>query len=461
MVKVLPKEGFDCKKCIIIGVILIIAVSSGLFLPLKGLDFNSRISLMIFLLAAGFWITEVVRPYATAFLVIALHVFIFGSRWMDIDLGDAGYRVFLYPIASPVLVLFFGGFILAGAAKKHNLDVRLAKNILKPFGKKPKYVLLGIILTTAVFSMFMSNTATTAMMIAIFGPLFHEKSGRSVFRKALVLAIPFAANIGGMGTIIGTPPNAVAASYLAEEMDIQIHFLNWMILGIPIVAIMVFVIWGVLLFYFKPKTEEIEVDFGEIRPINRSMIIVMVTFAITVLLWMTETLHGISSGVVALFPVVVFKLSGVMDEEDLKNVGWDVLILMAGGLVLGTGMKITGLTDVLVANISAVFHSPFLILGIMIAFSYIIANFMSHTSAANLIIPIVASIAAINPKMGVVAVALTTSLSQSLPISTPPNAIAYSTRVIKTKELAIYGTLISVIGLVVMLILFSVLKGYI
>jgi len=454
------KPRFGCKNCAIIAVIVFIALGIGLFLPLEGLNESSRTSLVIFIIAAGFWITEVVTPSATAFLVIALHVFILGRAGGSLNLGKGGYKVFLNPIAHPVLVLFFGGFVLAGAAKKHGLDFRLAKTIIRPFGKKPRNILLGIIVTTAVFSMFMSNTATTAMMIAIFGPLISGGGNRNHFRKALVLAIPFAANIGGMGTIIGTPPNAIAVSYLSETLDIRITFLKWMILGVPIVVVLVFVLWGLLLFFFKPKPGDVDVHFGSLRRINRDMVIVMVTFLITIALWITESLHKINSGVVALFPVVVFKLTGVIDRDDLKNVGWDVLVLMAGGLVLGTGMKITGLSNVLVDQISVVSSNPYHILAIMILFSFGIANFMSHTSAANLIVPIVASLTMIDPKTGVVLVALSTSLSQSLPISTPPNAIAYSTRQIETSEMAKYGTLLSVIGLGVMIGFYSFLHHY-
>ena len=455
------KRGFNCKKCIIMGIILIIAVGLGSFLPMEGLTEASRISLVIFLIAAGFWITEVVTPSATALLVIALHVFILGRENGPLDLGRSGYKEFLEPAASPILVLFFGGFVLARAAKKHHLDMRLAKMIIKPFGKRPQFILLGIILTTAVFSMFMSNTATTAMMITIFGPLFAHGDKREIFKKALVLAIPFAANIGGIGTIIGTPPNAVAVSYLFESLDYKITFLKWMVLGVPLAAILLFFLWVILLLVFKPKVKTIEIEFGPLRPISRDMIIVMVCFSITIFLWMTEVLHGINSGVVALFPVVIFKLSGVIDVDDLKNLEWDVLFLMAGGLVLGSGMKTTGLSDVLVAQISVISSNPKAILGLMIVFSFLLANFMSHTSAANLIVPIVASIAVLSPKLGVVAVALTTSLAQSLPISTPPNAIAYSTRIIGTKDMVKYGTLLSVIGLGVMVLFLYLYRNFI
>jgi len=437
------------KKLLVLIIITALAFLSSL-IPLEGLTPASKISLMIFVAAAGLWITEVVPPFATAIFVIVIHIFVLGRPGGPLELDKTGYRIFLNPIASPVLVLFFGGFILALAAKKHNLDIRLAKAILSPFGKKPSMVLLGILITTALFSMFMSNTATTAMMIAIFGPLFKAHEKRTAFKKALVLAVPFAANIGGMGTIIGTPPNAVAASVL-EKLGIPISFLQWMIIGVPIVILLLFILWMILLCCFKPRPQTFEILFEKPRPVSRDMIIVLVTFIITVLLWLTEALHGISASVVALFPVMIFTFLGVIDRDDINRIEWNVLILVAGGLVLGVAMKKTGLSDVFVTQISIISTSPKVILGIMVVSSLLIANFMSHTSAANLIIPLVASITVISPKIGIITIALTTSLAQSLPISTPPNAIAYSTRAITTKEMAIYGTALSVIGLFVML----------
>jgi sodium-dependent dicarboxylate transporter 2/3/5 len=194
------------------------------YLPIEGLTDASRICLMIFVGAAGLWVTEAIPPFATAIVVVVLNVYLLGQPGGPLDLGWQGvtdsYRIFINPIASPVLILFFGGFIMAIAASKHGLDLTLARAFIKPFGTRPSMVLLGVIVTTAIFSMFMSNTATTAMMFAIFAPLFSHFENRDAFKKALILAIPFSANIGGMGTIIGTPPNAIAfASGVIETRE--------------------------------------------------------------------------------------------------------------------------------------------------------------------------------------------------------------------------------------------------
>lgn len=433
------------------------AIASG-YLPLEGMTEASRICMMIFVGAAGLWVTEAVPPFATGIMVIVLSVYLLGQAGGPLGLESSGilssYQIFLNPMASPVIVLFFGGFVLAIAASKHGLDIRLAKAFIKPFGTHPNMVLLGVILTTATFSMFMSNTATTAMMIAILGPLFSHFEGRDPFKKALVLSVPFAANIGGMGTIIGTPPNAVAASVLGK-MGHEVTFIKWMLIGVPIVAVLIFVLWFVLIKFFKPRHERFEMLFPDNLNVTWDLVMVVITFCVTVFLWLMQPVFKIPSAVVALLPIFVFTMFGIIDREDLKKIEWHVLILIAGGLALGVAMKYSGLADIFVSYFSKIPLSTGFMLVAFVLFALALSNFMSHTAAANLLIPIIVSMSFINPLMGAIAVALACSLAMSLPISTPPNAIAFATQEITTKELARYGTFMSVIGIgVTMLMLY-------
>jgi sodium-dependent dicarboxylate transporter 2/3/5 len=435
-------------------VVIILLLSWGAYyIPLTGLTHASRICLMIFVGAAGFWFTEAIPPFATAIMVIVLNIYLLGQPGGPLGLAGSGvlesYRVFLNPIASPVLVLFFGGFIMAIAATKHGFDLKLAKAFIKPFGTKPSMVLLGVILTTALFSMFMSNTATTAMMFAIFSPLFSHFEERDAFKKALILAIPFSANIGGMGTIIGTPPNAVAASVL-NQLGFGISFLKWMIIGVPLVIIMLGLLWLLLIRMFKPKKQKFEILFPESTEMTWDLLLVMWTFAITVLMWITEPLHGIPAAVTALLPVMIFTMFGIIGRDDLKKIEWDVLILVAGGLTLGVSMKLSGLSDILVGQISWENLGIYIVLIMFGTVTMLMSNFMSHTSAANILIPIVTSVAVISPPVGALLVAFTSSLAMSLPISTPPNAIAFATRTVDTREMAKTGTIVSVSGLIVL-----------
>lgn len=444
-----------------VGTVLALALASGL-LPLEGLTTASRICLMIFVGAAGLWVTEAIPPFATAIMVIVLSVYLLGQPGGPLGLEHSGgvdsYQIFLNPIASPVLVLFFGGFILAIAATKHGFDVRLARAFVKPFGTDPRMVLLGVIATTAMFSMFMSNTATTAMMIAMLTPLFKHFEGRDPFKKALVLAVPFAANIGGMGTIIGTPPNAVAASVLGQ-IGHPVSFFGWMAIAMPIVIIMLLILWYLLIKIFKPRTDHFEMLFPDNLKLTWDLVIVVVVFAVTVLLWMTEPLTGISSAVVALLPIMVFTLFGIIGREDLRKIEWHILILVAGGMTLGVAMKQSGLSNLLVSYIAVLNLSPAVLLVAICVFAIFISNFMSNTAAANLMIPIVTSLAVVSPSLGAVVVALGCSMAMSLPISTPPNAIAFATQAVETRDMARYGTIVSFFGVIVMLGVLYLVKG--
>lgn len=438
----------------VLKVFVILLITAGTwFLPLEGLTTASRICLILFVGAAGFWITEAIPPFATAIMVIVLSVYLLGAPEGPLGLGKTGlttsYQIFLNPIASPVLVLFFGGFILAVAASKHGLDIRLAKAFIKPFGTHPSRVLLGVILVTALFSMFMSNTATTAMMIAIIAPLLKHFEGRDPFKKAIVLSVPFAANIGGMGTIIGTPPNAVAASVLGH-LGYTVSFIKWMLIAVPLVVIMLFILWIVLIKIFKPREDHFEILFPENLKLTWDLVVVVITFAVTVFLWLTEQVFHLPSAVVAMLPIMIFTMFGIINREDLKKIEWHVLFLIAGGLSLGVAMTKSGLSDVLVGYITRFELSPILLLIVMGLFAIAVSNFMSNTSAANLMIPIVVSLGTFSPVLGAITIAFACSLAMSLPISTPPNAIAFATEIIDTRDMARYGSVISILGVVVM-----------
>lgn len=433
------------------------------FVPIPGLENSGpRICFVIFVTAAVLWVTELIPAYATSIMVIVLCVYLLGRPEGPLNLqrsGEQSWEMFLNPIASPVLALFFGSFILAIGATKHGFDVRLARAFITPFGKRPKMLLMGVIGTTALFSMFMSNTATTAMMIAIAGPLFQQLGGgRDGLKKMLVLAIPFSASIGGLGTIIGTPPNAVAASVLHHlGSQYEVTFLKWMMIGVPVVIVLLFALWVILLLVFRPRPEPVEIQFPELLEVTPELATVVLTFTVTILMWLTQPLHDIPSAVVALLPIAVFSAFGIIDAGDLKRLDWDILILVAGGLTLGVAMSASGLSEIIVRRIPFETLPRLLIITSIMIVGLILSNFMSNAAASNLIIPIVCSISALETRLGALAVAFACSLAMSLPISTPPNAIAFATRAVTTQEMAKYGTLVSVIGLIVLLTVFFTL----
>lgn len=424
---------------------------------------EQRLCLIIFAAAAGLWVTELIPPFATAILVIASCVFVLGSPSFAPPGADAptNWTVYVSPLSSPVLMLFFGGFILARAANKHAFDIRLAAILLRPCGARPSAVLFGVIVITAVFSMFMSNTATTAMMVATLGPLIRRRDAADPLRKALLLAIPFAANIGGMATLIGTPPNAVAASVLGGlDPSMRISFVKWMMFGTPIVAVILLALWAVLAWRVRGAAGAAIVIERPPPQDNRGpFMITVLTFAATVGLWLTEPLTGVPAPVAAMLPIAVLFATSVLDREDLRQLDWDTLILVTGGLTLGLAVTRTGLAQTLVSAAGVESLSPLLLGAALATTCVVMSNFMSNTAAANVLIPIATSLTAFSPKIGAILVALCCSLAMSLPVSTPPNAIAYAAGGVSTRDLLRYGTLVTAIGLLVVGIALFVLPG--
>lgn len=263
------------------------------------------------------WVFEAVPACTTSVLIVVLLLLTVSdsSLWFLTqntpaeELGQTvKYKSILHCFADPIIMLFIGGFILAIAATKSGLDVLLARVMLRPFGTQSRYVLLGFILVTAVFSMFLSNTATAAMMLTFLTPVLKALPADGKGKIGLAMAIPVAANVGGMGTPIGTPPNAIALKYLndPEGLNLNIGFGEWMSFMLPYTIIVLFIAWFILLrlFPFKQKSIELQIE-GEAKKDWRS-IVVYITFAITVLLWMFDKFTGVNSNVVAMIPVAVF-----------------------------------------------------------------------------------------------------------------------------------------------------------
>ena len=361
--------------------------------------------------------------------------------------------------ADPVIMLFIGGFVLAIAAAKTGLDAYLAKALLKPFGRKSENVLLGFILVTGLFSMFVSNTATAAMMLAFLTPVFKQLPPEGKGRIALALSIPVAANLGGMGTPIGTPPNNIALKYLNDPdgLNLGLGFGEWMLIMVPLVAVLLFISWGLLktIFPFSQKTVDLEIE-GEMKK-GKNTTIVIITFIITVLLWLTDSITGINSNTVALIPVGVFAMTGVLTKYDLEEINWSVLWMVAGGFALGYGLNASGLAENAVKTIPFGDFSPLLILVISGLICYILSNFISNSATAALLMPILAVVCtAMGDKLAaiggtptvLIGVAIAASSAMILPVSTPPNALAFSTNLVQQKDMVKIGVIVGIISMV-------------
>ncbi len=444
------------------------------FIPIENITIIEQRVIAIFILATLFWVLEPIPIFATSMLIITLELLLISDNSLFFlrSLSEEptfgiliSYKEIMATLASPIIILFLGGFFLAMAATKYRLDVNLARVLLKPFGSNPKTVLAGLMITTALFSMFMSNTATTAMMLAILAPVLTVFDLKDPARIAFILGIPFAANIGGIGTPIGTPPNAVAMKYLTG--DLTITFSSWMAFALPYVVIMLIICWFLLLLFYKPLSSKMELDIKSHFMRSPRALIVYFTFAVTVLLWILTDLHKLNSYVVAMIPVAVFLVSGILTAEDIKKLNWDVLWLIAGGIALGLAMEKTGLSKNLIASIPFDTFNPLLIVFIATLTAALMATFMSNTATANLLLPVMAALGmnldSLIPlgggKMIILAVTLSCSIAMSLPVSTPPNAMAYASGQIKTGHMLKAGLIVGLIALALVYLLMFVLKS--
>lgn len=472
------KKHYLCKlkECIIMGkrkiigwLVTVVLTLTCWFVPtesfgVEGLTVIHQRVIVFFVLSACMWITEVIPIWATS-VVLMVGLLLTVSDSMLAFMGGAevgipiAYKSIMSEFANPTVMLFMGGFVLAIGATKYRLDANLARVVIGLFGKKPRMVMLGFIVVTAMLSMFMSNTATAAMMITILTPVLSTLPEDDVKGKTgLTLAIPVAANIGGIGTPIGTPPNVVAKEYVNSMMKIDINFGEWMLVMVPLMLVILAIAWLFIGTAFKSSHSEIEVRIDGEWDKSWKAVVVYVTFVVTVLLWLFgEQFLGVNCNVVALIPFAVFCIFGIVTKEDLGKINWDVLWLVAGGFALGAAISETGLDSLMVNQIPFGSWSPVVVLVSSGLLCLTLSTFMSNSATAAMMVPIIGIVAFAMKDMFegfggsqvvIIGVALSASLAMSLPISTPPNAIAYSKGFIKQKDMVITGLVVGVIGFV-------------
>ena len=374
----------------------------------------------IFAFATLMWILEIVSSWATSIAIMVLMLLFCTDSGIapmvnEEEVGKLlSYKGVMACFADPVIMLFIGGFVLAIAATKTGLDAQLAKVLLRPFGTKSEMVLLGFLLVTGLFSMFVSNTATAAMMLTFLTPVFRQLPPEGKGRIALAMSIPVAANLGGMGTPIGTPPNNIALKYLndPEGLNMGLGFGQWMMFMFPLVVVLLFISWRLLLkfFPFSQKT-----------------------------------------------PFCIFALTGVINKRDLEQINWSVIWMVAGGFALGYGLNASGLAANAVESIPFGEFSPLLILMLGGAICYLLSNFISNSATAALLMPILAVVCgAMGDKLApiggtgtvLIGVAIAASSAMILPISTPPNALAFATGYVKQGDMSKVGIIMGVISMV-------------
>ena len=433
---------------------------------IDGLTVVQQRVIAIFVMAVLLWLTEAIPSWATSIVIIFVLLFCVSDSAFNFLQGTEGeygelldYQGVMSCFADPTIILFLGGFILAIAATKSGLDVMMAKTLIAPFGKKSENVLLGFMLITGVFSMFISNTATAAMMLTFLTPVFKALPANGKGRIALTMAIPIGANLGGMGTPIGTPPNAFAFKVLNDPagMNMGISFGQWMMIMAPLVIVLLLIAWRLLLkfFPFSQKTIELKIE-GNISH-NWRTVVVAATFILTIILWVFGKKLGINANTVAMLPIAVFAFTGVITSKDLQDIDWAVIWMVAGGFALGNAMNHTGLAANAVNSIPFGDFNPIVILVISGLVCFALSNFISNTATAALLIPILTVVCVgMGDKLDMIGgtptvligIAVAASCAMSLPISTPPNAIAYSTGLIKQNDMVKAGFTVGIISLV-------------
>ena len=386
------------------------------------------------------WITE----------AIPLHISAMTGSFLLLALGDFSAKDIFQPYFDPVIVLFFGGFILAQGMQKYEIDHRMAHEILKRMGDRPLIFVLGLMFVTAFLSMWMSNTASAAIMIPISiivlkeNNLFHRQSR---FAKGAVLAVAYAATIGGIGSLVGSPPNAIAAKYLNEK-NISLDFVEWMIKALPFVVLALFFTWFLLFLFNKPEIDKIQFTY-KVKSLNRSQNLILFVFVLTVIGWLTTRFTGLSSSTVALIPVISLFSLGLLDETDLSKISWSTLLLFGGGLSLGSAVNLVGIDTLLATLVQGwIIDIPlFTTLLILVFFGILVTMVASNTASAAILIPLMLPLSSslgIDMKSIALLIAIGVSLDFMMPVGTPPSAIAYSTGVVNVREMIKNGFMVNI-----------------
>ena len=439
-------------------------------------------------LMASWWMTEAIPIPATSLLPLVLFPLL-----GIVDMGAAAA-----PYANEVIFLFLGGFLLAAAMQRWGLHRRIALGIMAAVGVTPRRLLFGFMAATAFLSMWISNTATTAMMLPIalaVADLFSRRSGGAAatpdprqgnFAVALLLGVAYAASIGGVATLIGTPPNAVLAAASSELLGVEISFLEWMAVGLPATLVFLPVAWGVLILLHPPEAmsgngaEVIRAERAGLGPASRGERIVAVVFVLTAVSWIFRvpmeigsfTLPGVQTffprvldstiamaAAVVLFLIPVHPRRGVqvITWDDARSVPWGVLLLFGGGLSLAMAMDRSGLAAWIGQGVATVGQVPPLVLVALVATLFIfLTEVTSNTATATMAMPLMVGVGA---ALGTDALtlmataALGASMAFMLPVATPPNAIVFGSGRFTIQQMARAGFVMNLISIVVVTLL--------
>ncbi len=434
------------------------------FLPLEGLSSEGQAVLATTSWVAVWWIGEAIPLAVTSLLPIILLPL---SGGIDVEKTTAAY-------AHPYIFLFMGGFILGLAIERWNLHKRIAFSIISYIGKSEKKVIAGFMVATAFLSMWISNTATTLMMFPIALSVIENLKSETVFPKNLMLGIAYSASIGGMATLIGTPPNIILAGVVNKSLDIEISFFKWMVFAFPFACVLLLLaIWYLTKYKIVNKqSEEMTVSLEELGKITKQEKRVLIVFSIVATLWITRSfiwdaiIPGINDTIIAMGGAVLLFLlpagdgkGKLMDWDTAKKLPWNVLLIFGAGLAIAAGFSQTDLSSWLAGQFVHLRVIPSLfILLIVIAGMNFLTEITSNTATASMALPLMASLGL---SLGVpsvqlmIAVALSASCAYMLPVSTPPNAIVFASGKIKIFQMVRTGFFLNIISILLILLFVS------
>jgi sodium-dependent dicarboxylate transporter 2/3/5 len=431
--------------------ILSFLLALGLTFLLKEPTFTDSQVYVIFLLlfSISLWLTEAMPAFAVSLFIIAYLVFALGNSYLNS--APENIEKYAQTFSSSMIWLLLGGFFLAAAMTKTKLDQALFKYTLKISGTNPRHLLIGLMGTTMVASMLMSNTATTSMVIAAILPLVASLGKKSGISKALLLGIPLAAATGGIGTIIGTPPNAIGVGAL-KSAGIIVEFIDWMKFGIPVSFVLTAIGCFALIRIYIKDTSPISLAFledQEAKSSGESILkrkIVVGVIVLTVGLWLTASLHGLTVASICAIPLVILTVTGVLEGKDIQGLPWDTLLLVAGGLSLGLALEQTGLLNHYADMLISMKLNSMVLIFVFAYLTMLVSNIMSNTAASTVMIPLgMAILPDLKLEIAMI-IAISASTAMFLPVSTPPNAIAYSTGLLEQKDFRLGGILVGLLG---------------
>ncbi|MBI4441429.1 DASS family sodium-coupled anion symporter [Candidatus Woesearchaeota archaeon] len=401
------------------------------------ISFQARVVLAIAVFTAVLWFTDAIPQDTTALAIPFLLVVLGGFAPADV----------FTPFFDPIIALLLGGFMLGRVIHKEGLATMLASRIMIYTGTSPYAFLFFAMAATAFLSMWMSNTASAAIMLPVAIMVAHRNRlavQQSNYGKALVLGIAFAASIGGVGTPIGSSPNALAVRLLTDR-GLPISFLDWMQHALPVMLIELVLAWILLLVLYQPEKKVLRSPvLWTIK--TRKQKTALAIAVLTVVLWLSESVHGIHYSVIALLPVLLFALFRITDKEDIKRIDWHVLLLVGGGLTLGKAVVDSGLEAYLVSMVPL---QTAWALGAVVFLSIALTTLISNTAVAAMLLPVLLPMAGplgIPLRTMAMAISIAVSFSFILPISTPPNAMAYATGYVRVHDMMKAGFVLSFIG---------------